>query len=369
MRFHVGCGMEAATLHSGEDDIPVRVALPRLCLPSGLAVGAGLLAFACLAPILSDEVMTGPILVALFGTVLLAGILWGALPAAITGAMGLVGYWSVFGGLGNGLAFPTLATIVELLSLALLLTMQITLVELMVAARRSVAVERLAREHEVTDGRLALAELQHRVANTMQFVASLLSLQADRVPQAEAQEALNDAAERLGAMANVHRRLHDAAIKQEGFEDLLREVAEGLLTARGYTVGQVGIVLHVRVAGGERLAGLATLNALALIVAEAVTNAAKHAFPRRDRGTLSIAIGIQGDDLVLSISDDGPGPPAELPEGSLGLAVMQTMAQRLGGHFTLSASEAGGARVTVSIPASHGDDDAVVAAGSWHEAP
>lgn len=191
-------------------------------------------------------------------------------------------------------------------------------------------------------------DLQHHVANAMQFASSLLSLAAARVrDRGDAEAALEDAAGRLAAMAVIHRRLHDPALGDGRLGETLATLARDLLAARG----RQDIALSVSVADDVPALGLTRISAVASIVVEAVTNAVKHAFDGRHGGRLAIALRSEGCGLTLSIVDDGPGPPSEPPDPtSLGLAVMGAMAARLGGRFTLDAASGGGAAVRVTFP-------------------
>jgi two-component sensor histidine kinase len=89
-------------------------------------------------------------------------------------------------------------------------------------------------------------------------------------------------------------------------------------------------------------------------VAEAVTNAIKHAFADRQDGRIDIRFTTEADgQRRLTLQDDGPGfDTVPDPQGeSLGILVMSSMAQRLGGRLELDNAPSGGARVTVLLPA------------------
>ena len=55
---------------------------------------------------------------------------------------------------------------------------------------------------------LLLREVNHRIANSLQLISSLIELQARKVADADAREALQRAAERVEAVVLVHRRLY-----------------------------------------------------------------------------------------------------------------------------------------------------------------
>jgi LytS/YehU family sensor histidine kinase len=87
-----------------------------------------------------------------------------------------------------------------------------------------------------------------------------------------------------------------------------------------------------------------------------VENALRHGLAKRTGATLlRIEARREGGELILSVTDDGPGPaggPAELREG-VGLANTRERLATLygtGGSLTLTATPAGGARATIRIP-------------------
>lgn len=83
------------------------------------------------------------------------------------------------------------------------------------------------------------------------------------------------------------------------------------------------------------------------IAREAVTNAIKHAHCSR----LDLTLERDGDDLVLSISDNGPQtPPGTIPTAGLGLNILKYRAQLLGGTLTVVGGSSGGMRVTCRAP-------------------
>ncbi|WP_291296530.1 sensor histidine kinase [Elioraea sp.] len=192
-------------------------------------------------------------------------------------------------------------------------------------------------------------DLQHQVANATQFAGSLLSLAASRVrDRDDAQAALEDAAARLAAMAAIHRRLHDPALADRRLGETLAALARDLLAVQG----RQDIALSATVTEDLPTLGLGHISAIASIVVEAVTNAVKHAFVDREGGRLEISLHRGAGTLLLAIVDDGPGPRAEAPDPtSLGLAVMEAMAARLGGRFMLERAAGGGAAVRVVFPA------------------
>jgi signal transduction histidine kinase len=80
------------------------------------------------------------------------------------------------------------------------------------------------------------------------------------------------------------------------------------------------------------------------VLAEALSNAARHAQATR----VEVALQATTKEVVLAVSDDGVGLPAEGRRS--GLANLAERAQRLGGSFEASAAEEGGTRLVWRAP-------------------
>jgi two-component sensor histidine kinase len=153
---------------------------------------------------------------------------------------------------------------------------------------------------------------------------------------------------RINALALVHRILYESNnlddVALQPFFDALAIQLRELLTASPRHI-RLSIDVPPMTAPADKAV------ALAMLVAEAVTNAFQHAFPDRPLGNVAVRM-IAGDDgvLTLTVSDDGIGArgidPAT-PEG-LGHSLMAGFARQLGG--TLSVEVDGGTTVRVSFP-------------------
>jgi two-component sensor histidine kinase len=187
-------------------------------------------------------------------------------------------------------------------------------------------------------------ELQHRVANNMSFVASLLRLQRKQVEaKPESAVAVFDQAQnRLETMARIHRRLYDP----QSADLPLTAYFDGLVKDILDAAGARNIVCVVEVAPAKfELARLVTLS---LLVNELVTNAIKHGLAGRDSGTISVRLEHEAENYVLAVEDNGKGM-AEEPAasgGSLGLTIIRSLAAQLGGEVSFAASGGTTARVT-----------------------
>jgi two-component sensor histidine kinase len=173
---------------------------------------------------------------------------------------------------------------------------------------------------------MLLREVNHRVGNSLQIIASLLHLQASSSTQEDVKAALTNAMGRVAAVAQVHRRLytsHDlksVLLNQylDALLDDLRRSAEGNRMSR-LTLKAVQVEIDP-----DRAV------AIGIIVNELVMNAVKYAYPDQ-AGPIHVEVGADGDDLTLSIADNGVGLGAKSDPRSTGMGqrIVSAMAAKL----------------------------------------
>ncbi len=176
-------------------------------------------------------------------------------------------------------------------------------------------------------------ELQHRVANNMQVVAAMLTQTRRAIDEPAARDLVELAELRIRSMGELHRRLHDPRGIIGGPEALLRDYLADLFQ-------DLPVQVSLTVTAPDL--GVDQLTLMVLLVVEAAANAAKHVF-RAGHGTrFAVSLSPLADGtLRLLIEDDGPGLEAAAasagPKASrLGMGIMQSLAQQLGGKLTVS---------------------------------
>ncbi len=185
--------------------------------------------------------------------------------------------------------------------------------------------EELLRQKDVL-----LRELEHRVANSLQIIASILMLKARTVTSEETRHHLQDAHQRVMALAAVQEHLHGSErYDQIEVGPYLSRLCESL--AASMIRDRRPISLQVRVNGGTAESAKAV--SLGLIVTELVINALKHAFPMDTQdGRVVVSYEIDGADWKLTVSDNGIGKPdsaAASAKGGLGTVLVKALARDL----------------------------------------
>ena len=215
-------------------------------------------------------------------------------------------------------------------------------------------VHKVAKEHvllaNLREKDLLLREIHHRVKNNLQVVSSLLRLQASTHEDPVVHLALQEAQERVQAIALIHQKLkHAPDYSQLDLPGYVRTLAERLV--RSYASVPALIDLRVQVAPVEL--GPDAPVPLGLILNELVANALQHAFPPGQGGSLDIEIepASQGW-ITLRVADSGQGLPeaVDLDSGGLGFQLVRALTDQLGG--TLELERRRGASFLLSFPPS-----------------
>ena len=173
---------------------------------------------------------------------------------------------------------------------------------------------------------MLLREVNHRVGNSLQIIASLLHLQANSSTQDDVKAALTNAMGRVAAVAQVHRRLYTSHdLKSVLLNQYLGALLEDLRrSAEGDRMSRLTLKAEPIEIDPDRAV------AIGIIVNELVMNAVKYAYPD-GAGPIDVELHAQGDDLVLSIADNGVGLSGKTDPRSTGMGqrIVTAMASKL----------------------------------------
>ena len=192
-----------------------------------------------------------------------------------------------------------------------------------------------------------IREIHHRVKNNLQTIASLLRLQGRRVHSREARSALQESELRIGSIALVHETLSEGPIDVSEFGEVARRVAR--MVADGLVLPKKRVSIEVTGETGPLAADLAT--PLAVSLTELMQNAVEHAFPGKRSGTINVGLARNNGFIEAEVSDNGIGMPEAAGEGegaSLGLQIVRSLVDELGGEFSLVSD--GGTHARIRIP-------------------
>lgn len=198
---------------------------------------------------------------------------------------------------------------------------------------------------------LLLAELNHRVRNELQVALSALRLARRQLGPAGPARFIEEAVVRLEGLGDVHQVL-DRQVDQEPLAQRLEALCRATSLSRAAALG-VRLVLKLEdVTTDEETAWT-----VCVVACEVMTNAFKHAFPGGAPGVVSVVLRQDGDEVLLTVTDNGVGNTA--PDQSaetiwrapgFGSGIIAQLAERLGGSVTRISGPAG-STVIFCVPA------------------
>jgi two-component sensor histidine kinase len=193
---------------------------------------------------------------------------------------------------------------------------------------------------------LLLDEVNHRVKNSLQQIASVVRLQSRSVADPAAREALDKTLDRIMAVGRVHEQLYKTGGQVGVFDAGL--YAEGLARELVESLGRDDIGLETRIE--PAVLDLRQAVPLALILNELITNALKYGCPADKACKIYVGFGTDGSDYRLTVADNGVG----LPKGfttqttkSLGMRAVEALSRQLGGNLIVENPEVGAAFAVV----------------------
>ncbi|WP_027191902.1 PAS domain S-box protein [Fundidesulfovibrio putealis] len=212
-------------------------------------------------------------------------------------------------------------------------------------SERKRAEERM--EASLHEKEILLREIHHRVKNNLQIISSLLNLQKQAVANPTAQSVLDESRGRIASMAMIHEQLYrsrDFAGLDVG--EYLGQFLPRLVSAcKGDR--EISLVLET----AEIPLSLEQAIPFGLILNELATNAIKHGFRRRTRGTLHVAAALVDGEVLVEVEDDGEGMPPGVSlsaPDTLGLQLVVSLAEQLKGRVSVDSPN--GVRFRLRFP-------------------
>ena len=195
---------------------------------------------------------------------------------------------------------------------------------------------------------LLIKEIHHRVKNNLQVVASLLSLQSNRVKDQETKEAFAALRLRIVSMSLVHEKLYGKTDTETlDLGGYLRDLITLVASKDKFEAGSVSL----RIATEPIDIGIDASMSVGLVVTEIVSNAVKHAFLPKGGGELKFEMSGTAEKVVILVEDDGPGfPPGFRPEAmnTMGYKLITSLLGRIRGKLEILPGSGGRVRIEFS---------------------
>ena len=199
----------------------------------------------------------------------------------------------------------------------------------------------------IADKVLLHRELQHRVANSLQIIASVLMQSANRVASEETRTHLHQAHSRVLSIAGIQRQLASTGADIVALKPYLIQLCESISASMIHDRER----LSIRVSVDDSKVPSETSISLGLIVTELVINSLKHAFTDDRKGVIRVdyAGNGAGEGWMLEVADDGIGMPTdgEHPAtAGLGTSIVEALVRQQRARLTIASGDPG---TTVSI--------------------
>ena len=183
--------------------------------------------------------------------------------------------------------------------------------------------------------RTLLREMRHRIANSLQIIASILLLKAGSVSSEETKKELRAAHQRVMTVASVQNHLHASeGIEQIEMGPYLKKLGAGLASS------MVGPKPNIKIVTEASKGTLPSSHAVSvgLIVTELIMNAIKYAFPKAPKSArIRVTFEMAKADWKLTVSDNGVGRQdhKDSPASTgLGMALIGALAKQLGAQIS-----------------------------------
>jgi len=186
---------------------------------------------------------------------------------------------------------------------------------------------------------ILLQELQHRVANSLQIIASVLMQNARTVDSDETRVHLYEAHNRVMSVAAIQRHLVPSRLGDVELLPYLTDLCQSIAASMIGDPNQ----LSLEVTGDNSCIDADSSVSIGLIVTELVMNALKHAFPNHREGRILVDYRSEKDAWTLSVRDDGVGIPTGLfsAKPGLGTGIVAAISKQLEASVTVAAAYPG----------------------------
>jgi len=197
---------------------------------------------------------------------------------------------------------------------------------------------------------MLLKEVHHRVKNSLSIVSGLIEMQSVSTENEEANRILQTSQTRIQSIALIHEKLY----KTDSLSDIKLDVyLKDLVESVHNTFTELNNRVSLRFEMDSVEIDSKSVIYCGLLVNELVVNSFKHAFKNRNDGELTVKLKKDGNNIVLTVTDNGPGLPNTFNpknQDGLGSMLINTFAANLEAEMSVSEPNSGGASFTFTFP-------------------
>lgn len=217
---------------------------------------------------------------------------------------------------------------------------------------RDVTDRRQAEENllaSLRDKEVMLREIHHRVKNNLQIISGLLDMTRKRAQDPATISILMDMMMKIDTMAQIHTRLYES--KTFNKIDMNTQIRDQI-SALSNIYSSKDCEISTTIKSSSAYLSVDQAIPCALMVNEILTNAFKHAFKGRERGSIEILAVQEDGHMNITIRDDGVGISRNLDTvhgNSLGFKLIRALIQyQLKGSYMINNDN--GTEVVIKFP-------------------
>jgi len=191
---------------------------------------------------------------------------------------------------------------------------------------------------------ILLQEVQHRVANSLQIIASVILQSARKVQSEETRTHLTDAHNRVMSVASLQQQLAASRLGDVDLAPYFIQICRSVGASMIHDPKQLSLDVDCDDAAVPAEVSVS----LGLIITELVINSLKHAYPGGRKGRITVSYRVKGPNWTLAVADDGVGMPRDAASArpGLGTNIVEALAKQLKARVQVTAGHPG---TTVSI--------------------
>jgi two-component sensor histidine kinase len=178
------------------------------------------------------------------------------------------------------------------------------------------------------ENEILLKEIHHRVKNNLEIVTSLLALQSAQIDDPKTKDAITESQSRINSIGIIHQKLYQGTnLGKVEMKDYLLSLSESIMDSFG-----VEDRIELKIVMENLDLDIDTAIPLGLIINELLTNSIKYAFPRDQKGTITIKLEKQNNTILhLEVSDNGIGKTDIIHGTGFGKKLIALLTQQLNG--------------------------------------
>ncbi|GBF38518.1 PAS domain S-box protein [Leptospira johnsonii] len=199
-------------------------------------------------------------------------------------------------------------------------------------------------ENDIDNKKALLRELQHRTKNSFSLITSLISLRSIAASSAELKNTLEELNLRVQSISDLYSLLYETeSIDRVQLTTYCNKVIESIDKLSDK------IEIHENIERTYVSAKSAAI--IGMILVELLSNAVKYAFPNGRKGIINIELHKIGDNLQLTVEDNGIGLPENFDIAvtkTLGLHLVSLMTSQLNGNIEFPKES--GTKIVIDFP-------------------